>query len=410
MDTSGELKLTKLIIVDDDKRPLRILLSRTSSIFCEVSGWFVSKYFQLENASMLSDREAVVAAFNSLVDGDTTVFSDLVWEHIQTIDDWRCLENPVRKAVVSFLKRDSTNRFIIYTSNAPGPQIAELIAKQSKTIGQCICLEQLSAGPKTETDAENLIAKLENEFGVFRCSELSGLWKNGKTGQLFTKGTPEVPHTFNTNATQGEIDSYLKWLTNALDLGSIGEIPEQYYCEAFHESLKSLFGGVAIMNDGSGLPLTLGGVLGLAFLAFTRARNVYPEWKMPSNAKALLNRPFVAKRNGLSSKHENRQCASLIHNAFEEWFRYDVNKSEQDPRKLTLESVDDGVKISLGWNVLQNHESLTRKAGNLFNSPSCFKDIQNSACAYVHLSRWLDGHPGSIAINESVLSITAEQD
>lgn len=404
--------MSKLIIIDDQKTPLRHLLAaakRQGTPFRDIGGWLTNSTFDLEGTKQLTNKEKIVNELNSLRDGDTTVFSDLVWDGIQSAAEWQEEENCVRIAVVEFLKRNKTNRFVIYTSLAPGPKIACDIATQSNTKGQSICLAQLNASPNTDDNATELISSLQSKFGVYRCQMLNDLWEKNGNGQLFTYATPCVPHTFNANADHAEIQIYLKTLTESFGLNAIGQIPEQYHCESFHESAKSLIGGVAIMNGGSGLPLTLGGVLGLVFLAVTKVRNAYPEWDLAKNPKTLLNRPFVKKQNGLSNMHENRQCASLLYNAFNEWFVFEKGKSAE-VNKLKFGTMDKGFKVGLEWLTPQDHKSLTSKAGDLFSTSTSFQNIQNSACAYVYVNQWLEGHPGKVAIEKSVLSITAESD
>lgn len=180
----------------------------------------------------------------------------------------------------------------------------------------------------------------------------------------------------------------------------MGDLP---YNEAFHEAVKNLVGGDSLMaNDVSGDPLSLGGALAIAFLAFHSEREILPGWHLDAFAKPLLGRRFV-RTDHKTQKFcpiRSRQIACVLFKCLKHLFAQ--QDAEQHEPQLSVNG--QGFAIKFGWCT----RALLEKIKSVSASPPPNLVDFNSAGAVAVLQNMLAGHPGRISISDGELLIEAD--
>lgn len=396
--------MIEYIIIDDEQEPINLLLKYGASVLQNAHGLHASKTSVAWDESIEGRVEQVntIEAMCARIDGllsNVVLLSDLNWEELgQRSLQWKNPENPVRQAVLRFIARHPLNRFVVYSSHAHAKEIVIDFETQTGRNGQIAYLEKNFADRnRNEMGVNDLVGELEVYLNALTDPFLDSIWRSSES-TMFTSPKHCVPHQFSRVKDKS---CYIHALAKAIDLPS--PLNDAYFNEGFHEAIKNLVGGDSLVASfDRGDPLNVGGVLGLAVLAFYGERETLPNWPVNLLTKQLAGTRFVYPNRitNLYCPIRSRQIACALFKCFKHLL---AKENEDYEPRLRLGHSD--FTIEVGWDT----DKLIDKLKSIGTCLSHGRIESTTTEAVAVVSELLALQPGSIEIKfKREIWITAE--
>lgn len=420
------------ILVDDDAAALDILAQKTGERSSDLDltnltlvwanrGQLTSDLVNTANRLSVQGIEVVllqvatVADFALQIDSvsaPTVLVSDLNMRSIALLtthdpNPWIDPNGVLKRSIEKYLSSQD-NILMLHSSSGNietvkkklGPENPRLIA-----LSHNLQQQQYSEG------ASEVIDEIVWRIGATR---LEQLWSSPNTTDWFSNGN--VPHAWTKSwmDTSKVPKDYIETIGKAL---AVGDIPDSWWTESFHESLKGIVGAHFCGSGGANnvtpdRPLRLGGVAVIALLAHHQTckegtslfTDFFKKWHVD-----LAKRPFLlgferdeARRSALTlwwlfshcfSKEERGSAVNVkvLEDGFEIVFDWDTRQLFSQGAQLLAESGNDGSAAA----------QQSRDDGGAMVNPS------NSSQALLAVLSALVVHPGRVLPGHYTIRIQA---